>query len=219
MAEEKVTFAQRIADELMTENVNFVPFEQLTEGWHDVKVSLAIVTDDVHAGLRNPKPKDEAQRPGWMDPTPQIGVYFQTDTNHGCARRFSLLGYKNFDALLKADPAEAKACEPMGDSRYAVDKNDKVRLIDPENTRLARLIVKRMCTAAALKEGIKGSEIPQNLIGKTLKIQVGSHMYNGKKYYDVVNFAPVDTPAEDLNRIPTPTGVMTALPATDEAEV
>jgi hypothetical protein len=215
MENELKNHAINIANEFETENVNFVPFEQLPEGWHPVKVTVAVITDDIHTGLRNPKPKPVDQRPEWEDPTPQIGVYFQTETNHGCSRRFTLLGYKNFDKLLKDDSAAAKECEPKGDARYAVDVKDKVRLVDADNTRLARLIIKRMCTAAAVPEGVKGGDIPGHLVGKELMIQVGSHTYREKKYYDVVNFAPIGTPAEDLLRIPTPTGVVTEIPATD----
>lgn len=210
-----MSFAERIAAELTTENVNFVPFEQLIEGWHPVKVSLVVITDDLHVGLRNPQPKAEDKRPIWTDPTPQIGVYFQNELNHGCARRFSIFGYKKYDDLLKADPAEAATCTKEGVQGYAVDKKDKVRLIDEENTRQSRMILKRMCTAAGVPEGVNGLDLPSALHGKELMIQVTSHEFEGKKYYDVQNFAPIGTPASDLARIPTPSGVITALPATE----
>jgi hypothetical protein len=216
MNEESRNYAAVIADEFTTENVNFVPFKQLPVGWHAVIISMAIITDDIHTGLRNPKPKADDKRPVWNDATPQLAVYFQTKDNQGCSRRFALLGYQKFDDLLKRDPEEAKLCTPEGDARYAVDIKDHVRMIDPENTRLARLIVKRLCTVANVPEGIKGSEIPAHLLNKELQIQVGSRIFNGKEYFDVVNFAPVGTPAEELARIPVPQNVMTELPATDD---
>lgn len=208
----EVAFGQ---GEFQTQNVSLIPFEQLEPGWHKVKVRRAIFTDDTKTGLVNPTPKPMDKRAPWDDPTYQLAVYFANDENKGATRRFTRYGYATMEDLLKEDPKTAKECVAMGDQRYAVDKKDKVRIVSKEKTRRAELIVNRLMTASGVPEGTTGKAILDELIGKELQIEVTCHVYNGKTYFDVTNFAKADTPAEELKRIPKPQGVLDYIPATE----
>ena len=106
-------------------------------------------------------------------------------------------------------------CFEAGDQKYAVDSKDLVRMIHKENTEKARFILMRFLNAVGVPEGTKLSEALPTLIGKELQIEVTAHMFNGKPYTDVSNYAKLETPAEDLARIPKPKGVLDAIPETE----
>jgi hypothetical protein len=201
-------------DDMVSENVSLLPFEQLVPGWHKVSVAMVVFTDDRFKGLRNPVMKSAEELPKWKDPTFQLAVYFEGENRKGATRRFSRHGYFTYDEILKAAPNLAAECTPMGEQGYAVDNNSGVRLISDEKTAKAELILKRFLTAAGVPEGTKGSALGEILHGKELQIEIGAKLYNGKTYTEVINFASLDTPAAELTRIPKPAGVMDHIPAT-----
>lgn len=203
-----------------TKKVSLLPFEQLACGWHKVVVMMVIFTSDFYKGLRNPVRKAENELPPWEDETNQLAVYFEGENRKGATRRFTRWGYWKYDELLKVNPDEAATCEKMGDQGYAVDKVDHVRLIDnTENgaTQKALAILSRFTKAAGIPEDTPLDQLDTVLLKKELMIEVGARTYKGKTYLDVVNFANVDMPAEELKRIPKPEGVMDHIPATDAA--
>ena len=211
-------YAETAFADFTKEDVSLIPFENLAPGWHKVKVSMAIFTNDFMTGLREPKMKAADKLPtGWTDPTYQLALYFEGDQHRGATRRFTRYGYWKFDELLKADPKSASECEAKGDQGYAVDKKDKVRLVSPEATRKAGLILNRCLTAAGIPAGTPGNLLLESIKGKELLVEVAGHTYGGKTYLDVINFADMNTPSDELKRIPRPEGVMTEIPATSEA--
>ena len=201
-----------------TENVNTLPFENLQPGWHKAKIKLAIFTNDFMSGIFKPVMKSQDKLPtGWSDPTYQLAIYFEGDNHKGASRRFTRYGYWKMDDLLKADPELAAECETAGEQGYAVDKTEKVRMISEENTRKASLILNRFLTAAGIPAGTPGTELLENLKDRELRIEIGARLYKEKLYTDVINFASLDTPEEELKRIPKPEGVLDMMPATQPA--
>jgi hypothetical protein len=200
------------------EDVSLLPFENLIPGWHKVKVSMAIFTNDFMTGLRNPVMKSADKLPtGWTDPTYQLAVYFEGENHKGATRRFTRYGYWKFDELAKADPKLAAECTSEGEQGYAVDKTDKVRMISDEATRKAGLILNRFLTAAGVPAGTPGDKLLETIKGVEMLVEIGARVYKGEIYTDIVNFADANTPAEELKRIPKPEGVMDHLPATQPA--
>ena len=199
----EMTFAEQAFAGFESQEVSVLPFEQLEEGWHPVTVKMAILTTDFMTGLRNPTPKPLDKRPPWKDVTVQLAIYFEGDNHRGATRRFTRFGYFKYDELLKANAEMAAKCTKEGDQGYAITMDKHTRVMSEKATNSAGMILNRMLTAAQVPAGTKGNVLCNALIGKTLKIQVTSHNYNGKEYFDVENFVTIDTPDSELDRVPT----------------
>ena len=198
----EMSFAEQAFANFESQEVSVLPFEQLTEGWHDVTVKMCIITTDFMTGLRNPIPKALEDRPAWKDATIQLAVYFEGENHKGATRRFSRFGYWKYDDLLLANPEWAQKCTKEGDQGYAVLIDKRTRIQSEEANNSAGLILNRFLTAAGVPAGTKGPEICEAVIGMRLKIQVTKHLYNKTEYYDVQNFVTINTPDAELGRIP-----------------
>ena len=200
----ELTFAEQAFAGFESQEVNFLPFEQLPEGWHPVTIKMAIITTDFMKGLRNPTPKPVEERPVWKDATVQIAVYFEAENHTGATRRFSRFGYWKYDDFIAAHPDRANQVTKEGDQGYAVLKDKGVRIQSEDATNAAGMILNRMLTAAGIPAGTKGSDLCKALEGKKLKIQVTKHVYNKEEYFDVANFVSIETPDSELERVPQP---------------
>lgn len=172
-------------------------------GEHEVVIHSIKLTDDLHMDLTEGKMKAVADRPEWVDPTPQLAVTFKgIDPETGkvtgvITHRYNGLGYVRYPELgeLGLDPDKYFA---SGTEGYAVHEASRQRIPSELRTKQALNIVNQLCAAAGLPLGAKLDD----LVGKKLQITVYPRLYQGREIARVKNpravgvATPVDSVVE-----------------------